>query len=63
MVILCRNTCAENIKMINGVPKPYMGNGVGISSVLKVVSYYNGESEFIVEDGMFIARILLNIPG
>lgn len=63
MVILCRNTCAENIKMINGVPKPYMGNGVGISSVLKVVSYYNGESEFIVEVGMFIARILLNIPG
>lgn len=63
MVILCRNTCAENIKMINGVPKSDVGDGVGISSVLKVVSYYNGEAEFVVEDGMFIARILLNIPG
>ncbi len=36
---------------------------MGIPSVLKVVSHYNGEAEFSAEDGMFIVRILLNIPA
>lgn len=46
--------------MKNGVP--VSDRGLGISSVLKVVSYYHGEAEFSIENGMFIARILLNLP-
>lgn len=62
IVIQCQNTCAADVKLRNGIPEPDTGSGVGISSVLKVVSYYNGEAEFVVEDDMFIARILLNLP-
>ena len=40
---------------------PGNGKGTGIYSVMKVVSYYNGEAEFDVKDGMFIVKILLNI--
>lgn len=62
IVVQCRNTCAADVKLKNGVPQSDNGSGIGISCVLKVASYYNGEAEFAVEDGMFIAKILLNIP-
>lgn len=61
MVVQCRNTCATDVVLKNGVPESHKGEGIGISSVLKVASYYNGEAEFAVEKGMFIARILLNL--
>lgn len=60
IVVQCRNTCGEDVRLKNGVP--VSERGLGISSVLKVVSYYHGETEFLVENGMFIARILLNLP-
>lgn len=60
IVVQCRNTCGEDVRLNNGVP--VSDRGIGISSVLKVVSYYHGEAEFLVENGMFIARILLNLP-
>lgn len=53
------NTCLKGIKLKNGMPGN--GRGTGIYSVMKVVSYYNGEAEFDVKDGMFIVKILLNI--
>lgn len=59
IVVQCRNTCLKDIKLKNGIPGN--GKGTGIYSVMKVVSYYNGEAEFDVEDGMFIVKILLNI--
>lgn len=63
IAVQCRNTCASDVKLKNGVPKSDTGGGMGIPSVLKVVSHYNGEAEFSAEDGMFIVRILLNIPA
>ena len=62
IVIQCRNTCARDLKDEVYAPKPGKSAGIGISSILKVVSYYNGESEFSINDGIFVARILLNIP-
>ena len=59
IVVQCRNTCLKDIKLKNGMPGN--GKGTGIYSVMKVVSYYNGEAEFDVKDGMFIVKILLNI--
>ncbi len=63
IAVQCRNTCASDVKLKNGVPKSDTGGGMGIPSVLTVVSHYNGEAEFSAEDGMFIVRILLNIPA
>lgn len=62
MVIQCRNTCAEDTRIKNGLPESDRGNRTGIASVLKVVSYYKGETEFLLEDGMFVVKILINIP-
>lgn len=59
IVVQCSNTCLESIKLKNGMPGN--GKGTGIYSVMKVVSYYNGEAEFDIKDGMFIVKILLNI--
>lgn len=60
MVFQCRNTCGMDVKLVGGIPQS--STGIGISSVLKIVSYYNGEAEFAVEEGQFIVKILLNIP-
>lgn len=62
IVIQCKNTCAPNLKLKHGLPVSDKGNRTGISSILRVVSFYHGEAAFNVEKGMFIVRILLNIP-
>ncbi len=62
IVIQCRNTCAPDVKLKHGLPVSSKKGGTGILSILKVVSFYNGEVEFAVEQGMFVVRILLNIP-
>lgn len=61
IVIQCKNTCSPNVKLKHGLPESDTGEKTGILSILKVVNFYNGEAQFSVEDGMFIARILLNI--
>lgn len=60
IVFQCRNTCGTDVKLVGGIPQS--STGIGISSVLKIVSYYNGEAEFAVEEGRFVVKILLNIP-
>ncbi len=62
IVVQCRNTCARHLESEVCLPKSDKCCGIGMSSILTVVSYYNGESEFFMEDGMFVARVLLNIP-
>ena len=37
------------------------GGGMGVSSIMKAVSHYEGETDFSVQDEMFITRILLNL--
>lgn len=61
IVVQCRNTCLADLKFKNGIPVSDSGKSIGISSILKVVSYYRGEAEFSVKDGMFITNILLHI--
>lgn len=61
IVILCRNTCASNIKMKDGMPEHGIGEWAGSSGVMKVLSFYHGEADFSVENGMFTVRILLNL--
>lgn len=62
IAIQCKNTCSQDVEFHKGLPKATKGGGVGVSSIRKVVSYYNGETDFFVDDGMFAVRILINIP-
>lgn len=62
IVMQCSNTCAPKIKIRNGLPKFINNKGIGVSSIMKVVSYYNGETDFFAEKGRFMIRVLLNIP-
>lgn len=62
IAIQCKNTCSQDVEFHKGLPKATKGGGVGVSSIRKVVSYYNGETDFFVDEGMFVVRILINIP-
>lgn len=61
IVIQCRNTSAENIHFYNGLPQAERGGSVGISSIVKTAARYEGETDFLLENGMFVARVLLNL--
>ncbi len=60
LVILCRNTCASNVKIKESVPESGMGDGAGSAGMMRVVSFYQGEGDFSAENGIFTVRILLN---
>lgn len=61
IVIQCRNTSAENIHFYNGLPQAERGSSMGISSIVKTAARYDGETDFLVENGMFVTRVLLNL--
>ena len=62
IAIQCKNTCTQDVQFHKGLPKSAKEGSVGVRSIVKVVSYYNGETDFFTEDGMFVARVLINIP-
>lgn len=62
LVIRCKNTCAPDVRFDRGLPLSGDGSGVGVSSILKTASHYDGEADFKVENGFFVVRILLNLP-
>lgn len=62
IAIQCKNTCIRDLKFQSEMPEEGKKHGIGISSIRKVASYYNGETDFSVEGDMFVARILMNIP-
>lgn len=59
--IQCVNTCSDRIIFHKGIPKSDTGGGIGVSSILKTVARYRGETDFSVRDGTFVTRILLNV--
>lgn len=61
IVIQCRNTSNCKVKFRNGLPVSGKGGGIGVSSIIKAASRYNGEADFAIKDNMFITSILLNI--
>ena len=63
IVIRCKNTCGEKVEFQDGIPVSPSGRGIGISSIRKVVSDYNGEMHFSMADGMFLVRILMHLPS
>lgn len=61
VVIQCRNTSNGKVKFRNGIPVSDKGGGIGVSSIIKAASRYDGETDFAIKDNMFITSILLNI--
>lgn len=60
--IQCVNTCSDQIIFNKGLPKSNTGGGIGVSSILKTAARYQGETDFSVRNGMFLTRVLLNLP-
>lgn len=62
IIIQCCNTSSENVNFHKGLPVSDTGGGVGVSSIIKTVSRYDGQTDFTVKNGEFITTILLNPP-
>ncbi len=61
IMIQCCNTSAP-ASFHKGLPQSDKGGGTGVFSILKAASRYDGETDFSMENGMFVTRILLNLP-
>lgn len=62
VIIQCRNTSSMDVTFRKGLPQSEKGGGIGVRSIIKVASNYDGETDFVMEDGQFVTRILLNLP-
>lgn len=62
MIIQCCNTSSDDITFHKGLPVSSTGKGLGVSSIIKTASRYEGETDFSLKNGKFIVRILLNLP-
>lgn len=62
LVIYCSNTCRLEVEIQNGQPKSETTGGIGVLSIIKTVDKYEGEYDFQNDNGIFIFRLILNIP-
>lgn len=62
VIIQCRNTSTEEVVFHKGLPQSEKGGGIGVRSIIKAASNYDGETDFCLENGQFVTRILLNLP-
>ena len=60
LIIVCKNTCTDNILFENGLPKNRKHDGVGVESILNTIAKYNGDADFSEADGLFVCRVILN---
>jgi len=58
LIIVCSNTCPDDLKLSNGLPAK---KSIGISSVLSVCQKYDGSLDYKVENGICSARIFLSV--
>ncbi|MCM1193860.1 MAG: GHKL domain-containing protein [Butyrivibrio sp.] len=63
LIISCINTCRAETEMKNGQPKAEFTGGIGVSSIIKTAEKYDGEYDFKNDDGVFVFRLLMNIPS
>jgi len=62
LVICCSNTCRRETEMKNGQPKPEFTGGIGVLSIIKTAENFGGEYDFKNNEGVFIFRLIMNIP-
>ena len=62
LVIYCSNTCRLEVEIKNGKPKPEATGGIGVLSILKTAEKFDGEYDFKNDNGIFVFRLIMNIP-
>lgn len=62
LIISCSNTCRIETEMKNGQPKAEFTGGIGVSSIIKTAEKYGGECDFKNDNGVFVFRLIMNIP-
>ncbi len=62
LVICCSNTCKFDVEIKNGQPKPEVTGGIGVLSIIKTAENYDGEYDFKNDNGVFVFRLVMNIP-
>ncbi len=62
LVIFCSNTCRMETELKDGKPKAEFTGGIGVSSIIRAVEKYGGEYDFKNDNGVFIFRLIMNIP-
>ncbi|MCM1045085.1 MAG: GHKL domain-containing protein [Candidatus Gastranaerophilales bacterium] len=63
LVIFCSNTCTPETELKNGQPKPEATGGIGVLSIIKTAKKYEGEYDFKNDGGLFVFRLIMNIPA
>lgn len=62
LIIFCSNTCRMEVELKNGQPKAEFTGGIGVSSIIRTAEKYDGEYDFKNDSGVFIFRLVMNIP-
>ncbi len=62
LIIFCSNTCRREIEIKNGQPKTEFTGGIGVQSIIRTAEKYDGEYDFKNDNGVFIFRLILNVP-
>ena len=63
LIIFCNNTCRMETELKDGQPKAEFTGGIGVSSIIKTAEKYDGEYDFKNDNGVFIFRLVMNIPS
>ncbi len=63
LVIYCSNTCKVEAALEKGLPRPEDSGGIGVMSIVKTVEKFDGEYDFKNDNGVFIFRLVMNIPS
>ncbi len=58
LVIVCNNTCSDNLKLSGSLPE---GKSIGISSILSVCRKYDGNLDYRIENEVCSACAVLNL--
>lgn len=62
LAIYCSNTCKTKVGIEKGLPKPEDSGGIGAMSIVKTAEKFDGEYDFKNNNGIFIFRLVVNIP-
>lgn len=62
LAVFCSNTCRLETELKDGKPKPEFTGGIGVLSIIKTAEKFDGEYDFQNNNGVFIFRLILNIP-
>ncbi len=63
LIIFCSNTCRMETELKDGQPKAEFTGGIGVSNIIRAAEKYNGEYDFKNDSGVFIFRLIMNIPS